>query len=127
MPDGDCASKNPSISDRGLSVLSLVTSLGGEATAVGTVATGATVVEGSTVVEGEGEGKSVFTEPSAVVDATESEEASGTEIATSGLTVSALALQAARTNSRAVSTPHFLIVSVCHSLATNHLTHDNLP
>ena len=125
MPDGDCASKNPSISDRGLPVLSLVTSLGGEATAVGTVATGATVVEGSTVVEGEGE--SVFTELSAVVDATESEEASGTEIATSGLTVSALALQAARTNSRAVSTPHFLIVSVCHSLATNHLTHDNLP
>ena len=119
MPDGDCASKNPSISDRGLSVLALVTSLGGEATAVGTVATGATVVEG--------EGESVFTEPSAVVDATESEEASGTEIATSGLTVSALALQAARTNSRAVSTPHFLIVSVCHSLATNHLTHDNLP
>ena len=123
MPDGDCASKNPSISDRGLSVLSLVTSLGGEATAVGTVDTGATVVEG----EGEGEGESVFTEPSAVVDATESEEASGTEIATSGLTVSALTLQAARTNSRAVSTPHFLIVSVCHSLATNHLTHDNLP
>ena len=121
MPDGDCASKNPSISDRGLSVLSLVTSLGGEATAVGTVATGATVVEG------EGEGESVFTEPAAVVDATESEEASGTEIATSGLTVSALAPQAARTSIRAVSTPHFLIVSVCHSLATNHLTHDNLP
>ena len=106
-------------------MLSLVTSLGGEATAAGTVATGATVVEGSTVVEGEGE--SVFTEPAAVVDATESEEASGTEIATSGLTVSALAPQAARTSIRAVSTPHFLIVSVCHSLATNHLTHDNLP
>ena len=104
-------------------MLSLVTSLGGEATAVGTVATGATVVEG----EDEGEGESVFTEPAAVVDATESEEASGTEIATSGLTVSALAPQAARTSIRAVSTPHFLIVSVCHSLATNHLTHDNLP
>lgn len=54
-------------------MFSPVTSLGGEATVVGTVATGAIVVEG--------EGESAFTEPSAVVGATESEGASGTEIA----------------------------------------------